>query len=56
MEALQEQQGNEGIVLLLKNDEVTRQSVELGLRDVIYVEVTGGLSAGDVVVIENLEY
>ena len=56
VEALQEQQGSEGIVLLLENDEITRQSVELGLRDVIYVEVTGGLSTGDVVVIGNLEY
>jgi HlyD family secretion protein len=56
VEALQEQQGSEGIVLLLENDKVTRQLVELGLRDVIYVEVTGGLSAGDVVVIGNLEY
>ncbi|NOQ40256.1 MAG: efflux RND transporter periplasmic adaptor subunit [Anaerolineales bacterium] len=56
VEALEEQQGSEGIVLLLENNEVTRQSVELGLRDVIYVEVTGGLSAGDVVVIGNLEY
>jgi HlyD family secretion protein len=56
VEALQEQQGSEGIVLLLESDEITRQSVELGLRDVIYVEVTGGLSAGDVVVIGNLEY
>ena len=56
VEALEEQQGSEGIVLLLENNEVTRQSVELGFRDVIYVEVTGGLSAGDVVVIGNLEY
>ncbi len=56
VEALQEQQGNEGIVLLMENDGVTRQAVVLGLRDVIYVEVTGGLSAGDVVVIGNLEY
>ena len=56
VEALQEQQGSEGIVLLLENDEITRQSVELGLRDVIYVEVTDGLAAGDVVVIGNVEY
>jgi len=57
VEALQEQQGSEGIVLLLvENGEVTEQFVELGLRDVIYVEVTGGLSAGDVVVIGSLEY
>ncbi len=56
VEALQEQQGNEGIVLLMKNDEVIQQLVKLGLRDVIYVEVTGGLSAGDVVAIGNLEY
>lgn len=56
VEALHEQQGNKGVVLLLENGEVTQQAVELGLRDVIYVEVTGGLSAGDVVVIGNLEY
>lgn len=56
VEALQEQQGNTGSVLLMENGEVTQQEVELGLRDVIYVEVTSGLSAGDVVVIGNLEY
>lgn len=55
VEALQDQQGSEGIVLLLENGEVTEQLVEIGLRDVIYVEVIGGLSAGDVVVIGNLE-
>jgi RND family efflux transporter MFP subunit len=56
VEALHEQHGNKSVVLLLENGEVTQQAVELGLRDVIYVEVTGGLSAGDVVVIGNLEY
>jgi RND family efflux transporter MFP subunit len=56
VEALQEQQGSEGIVLLMENGEVTQQAVELGLRDVIFVEITDGLSVGDVVVIGNLEY
>ncbi|MCK5641723.1 MAG: HlyD family efflux transporter periplasmic adaptor subunit [Gammaproteobacteria bacterium] len=55
VEALQEQQGSEGIVLMMEKGEITQQSVELGLRDVIYVEVISGLSAGDVVVIGNLE-
>jgi len=56
VEALQEEQGSKGVVIIMKNGEVTRQSVELGLRDVIYVEVTDGLAAGDVVVIGNVEY
>ena len=56
VEALQEEQGSKGVVILMKNGEVTQQSVELGLRDVIYVEVTDGLAAGDVVVIGNVEY
>jgi HlyD family secretion protein len=56
VEALQEQQGSEGIVLLMENGEVTKQAVELGLRDVIFVEITDGLSVGDVVVIGYLEY
>lgn len=56
VEALQEEQDSKGVVLLMENGEITQQAVELGLRDVIYVEVTGGLSAGDVVVIGNLEY
>ena len=55
VEALEEQQGSEGIVLLMEKGEITQQLVELGLRDVIYVEVIGGLSAGDVVVIGYLE-
>ncbi len=55
VEALQEQQGSEGIVLLMEKGEITQQLVELGLKDVIYVEVIDGLSAGDVVVIGYLE-
>ena len=55
VEALEEQQGSEGIVLLMEKGEITQQLVELGLRDVIYVEVIGGLSAGDVVVIGYFE-
>jgi len=55
VEALQDQQGTWGTVLVLEKGEITQQSVELGLRDVIYVEVIGGLSAGDVVVIGYLE-
>jgi RND family efflux transporter MFP subunit len=50
-EALQEDQGESGIVLVKENGEYTQQEVELGLRDVLYVEVTSGLSAGDEVLI-----
>jgi len=56
LEALQKEYDNMGVVLLMENDEITQQIVELGLRDVIYVEVTGGLSVGDVVVIGKLDY
>ena len=56
LEALQEQEGNRGTVLVLENGQISQQEVELGLRDVIYIEVAAGLSAGDVVVIGNLEY
>jgi len=52
VEALQDQQGTWGTVLVLENGEISQLEVELGLRDMIYVEVIKGLSAGDVVVIE----
>ena len=51
IEGIQDDQGDDGIVFVQKNGEFTQQEVELGLRDVIYVEVTSGLSPGDVVLI-----
>ena len=51
IEGLQKDQGESGIVLVKKNGEYTQQNVELGLRDLLYVEVTSGLSTGDVVLI-----
>jgi multidrug efflux pump subunit AcrA (membrane-fusion protein) len=51
IEGLQDDQGEIGTVLVKINDEYIQQEVELGLRDVLYVEVTEGLSPGDVVLI-----
>ena len=50
-EGLQQDEGERGIVLVEKNGEYSEQEVELGLRDVLYVEVISGLSAGDKVLI-----
>jgi RND family efflux transporter MFP subunit len=55
LEALQKEYDNMGVVLLMENENVVEQTVELGLRDVLYVEVTDGLSVGDVVVIGKLD-
>jgi HlyD family secretion protein len=52
LEALIEDSGNRGAVLLLENGEYSRIEVELGLRDALYVEVLEGLSEGDVVFVE----
>jgi multidrug efflux pump subunit AcrA (membrane-fusion protein) len=51
IEGLQEDQGESGIVMVKMNDEYIQQEVELGLRDVLYVQVTSGLSVGDEVLI-----
>ncbi len=56
IEALQDQQGTRGSVLVMNNEDTSLQQVELGLSDVLYVEIIDGLSAGDVVVIGNLDY
>jgi HlyD family secretion protein len=50
-EGLQEDNGESGIVLVKENGEYTQKEIELGLRDVLYVEVTSGLSTGDEVLI-----
>ncbi|RLD05720.1 MAG: hypothetical protein DRI65_08220, partial [Chloroflexota bacterium] len=55
-EGLQDDFGSLGTVFLEEDDdEYVIQEVELGLRDVLYVEVTGGLSVGDVVLIGSIE-
>jgi len=56
IEGLQDDSGSLGTVFLEEDDdEYVIQEVELGLRDVLYVEVTGGLSVGDVVLIGSIE-
>jgi multidrug efflux pump subunit AcrA (membrane-fusion protein) len=54
LEALQEDDGDRGMVLIQKDGEFIQQEVTLGLRDVLYAEVTSGLSVGDTVLIGNL--
>jgi RND family efflux transporter MFP subunit len=54
LEALQEDDGDHGTVMLEKDGEFVPQQVILGLRDVLYVEVTSGLAAGNKVLIGNL--
>jgi len=51
IECLQEITGNYGTVLVEEDNQFIIQEVELGLRDVLYVEVINGLSRGDVVLI-----
>ena len=51
VEGLQDVTGSLGTVLILENDEVIEKEIELGLRDVLFVEVSDGLSVGDVVLI-----
>ncbi len=56
VEGLREDKGDQGMVYLVRDDgEQIPQEVKIGLRDVLYVEITGGLSIGDVVLIENFE-
>ncbi len=52
VEGLQEENEEQGLVYLIQNDgEKILVEVDLGLRDVLFVEITGGLSEGDVVLI-----
>ncbi len=56
VEGLREDKGDQGMVYLVRVDgEQIPQEVKIGLRDVLYVEITGGLSIGDVVLIGNFE-
>jgi len=55
IEGLQVSSGNQGTVLLESEGGFVPQEVELGLRDVLFVEALNGLSAGDVVLIGELE-
>jgi len=56
VEGLREDKGDQGMVYLVRDDgEQIPQEVKIGLRDVLYVEITGGLSIGDVVLIGNFE-
>jgi len=54
-EGLQDDSGNLGTVYLVKDGEYLIQEIELGLRDVLYVEVKRGLAIGDVVLIGSIE-
>lgn len=55
IEGLQESSGSQGTVLVESGGEFTSRDVKLGLRDVLFVEVLDGLSAGEVVLIGELE-
>jgi multidrug efflux pump subunit AcrA (membrane-fusion protein) len=55
IEGLQESSGNQGTVLVESGGEFTSRDVKLGLWDVLFVEVLDGLSAGEVVLIGELE-
>ncbi|MCJ7716937.1 MAG: efflux RND transporter periplasmic adaptor subunit [Anaerolineales bacterium] len=55
VEGLQDDLSDSGTVLVQRNNDFIQQKVNLGLRDVLYVEVTDGLSVGDVVLIGNYE-
>jgi len=56
IDGLQDDDGEKGVVLIIQdNGEITKREVELGLRDVLFVEITEGLSVGDVILIGNLE-
>jgi len=54
-EGLQEDGGDLGTVLVYKDGEFLLKEIELGLRDVLYVEVLSGLSVGDLVLIEEYQ-
>jgi len=55
IDGLQESSGSQGTVLIMSGDEFISREVELGLWDVLFVEVLDGLSAGEVVLIGELE-
>jgi len=56
IEGLQIDDGDQGKVQLIQeNGETVEQEIELGLRDVLFVEVTNGLSVGDVILIGSIE-
>lgn len=54
IDGLQESSSGQGTVLLESEDGFRSQEVELGLWDVLFVEVLDGLNAGDVVLIGEL--
>jgi len=53
IDGLQEDVGAQGTVVVEETGEYITRQIEIGLRDLIYVEVTDGLSVGDVVLIGN---
>ena len=56
VDCLQEDNGDQGLVNIVHDGgETIQKEVEIGLRDVLYVEITEGLSVGDVVVIKSFE-
>jgi len=56
IEGLQIDDGDQGKVQLIQeNGETVEQEIELGIRDVLFVEVTRGLSVGDVILIGSIE-
>ncbi len=55
IDGLQEASADRGFVLVKNGGEFLSREVELGLWDVLYVEVLDGLSAGDVVLIGEIE-
>ena len=42
-------------MIVIEGDDSTLTEIELGLRDVLFVEVIDGLDAGDVVLIGELD-
>jgi len=54
IDGLQESSAKQGIVLVENDGEFISREVELGLWDVLFVEVLDGLNAGDVVLIGEL--
>lgn len=56
VDGLQEDNGDQGLVNIVHDGgETIQKEVEIGLRDVLYVEITEGLSVGDVVLIKSFE-
>ncbi len=51
IEGLQSDRGDVGTVLVYKDGAYLLKEIELGLRDVLYIEVLSGLSVGDLVLI-----